>query len=235
MIDQTAPVLVVHVQRTGGTSLRAMLENTCEKGSVFPSCNVLGAREGGRYVTPAEILRTWDEIPPHRFLFGHVLAVFAECLPVPYKSATVLREPVNRSISITQLHSRNTGRPVSDLIRDEEFLQSHILDMQTRIFGSDVEAATLRPQESPLSTDMSLERAMSRLEGFSFIGTTETFGESLHRFDRTFHTAIAHDPIRENLSVEGDVPHTELEEFFSPLVKRDVALYQWIVDRQRPS
>lgn len=219
-------VLVVHVQRTGGTSLRRMIEETQGPCAVYPTSVDLGARQGGRYLHPREVLDHWNRLPDHRFLFGHCMASFAELLPVSYARAAFLREPIERSISITRLHAELTNRAVSDLVYDIRFLESHVMDLQTRIFGVGVEAAMLRPQESPLATDEMLESAISRIRSFEFLGTHDTYRESLARFDATFGTRVAGSVRHDNRSSTGDMDRRQLAEIFAPMVERDRLLYE---------
>ena len=223
----TGRTFFVHVQRTGGTSLRRMIES--ETGDVYPSKEVLDQREGGRYVTPNEILDRWNELPRYRFLFGHCLASFCDLLPERHRRAAFLRDPIARSISITQLHAVNTGRTVSDLVDDPQFLKSHIVDMQTRVLGHGVEYGRSRPQETPVASDCTLEGALLRLRTFEFVGLMENYLSSLRRFDTTFGTNTARSPLHDNSSQPGDVPESELAQIFSPLVERDMELYQWAV------
>lgn len=218
-------VLVVHVQRTSGTSLRHMIEETHGRHTVFPSTARIRRHHGGRYVPPRDLLDGWSSLPAYRFLFGHCLASLGEVLPVPHARATFVREPVARSISIVQLHARTTGRAVSELVEDAQFLETHIVDLQTRVFGLGPEFARLRPQESPAATDDVLEQAIARVRTFEFVGPTETFDTSLKRFDATFGTRLTTSVRHLNSSDAGDVPRGELIERFTPLVARDAVFY----------
>ena len=66
-------VLVVHVQRTGGTSLREALVAAHGSGAVYPSRNVLAARPDGRYESAAELLERWHSVPrSHPWLGGSI-------------------------------------------------------------------------------------------------------------------------------------------------------------------
>ena len=46
------------------------------------------------------MLRDFARIPPHNVLTGQVTAAMADMLPCPYRTATILREPVQRSLSM---------------------------------------------------------------------------------------------------------------------------------------
>lgn len=214
-------VFVVHVQRTGGTSLRWALEAACGAEAVFPSQAELDARPGGRYEPASALLERWPEVRDHRFLVGHYLAAVADRLPGSYRTATFLRDPVARSLSIVRLRSRESGRPVADLLADDDFLVGHVADLQTRIFGSTPTDGMVRPQESAPADDAMLERACARLETFDFVGWTEDFAASIARFDRTFGTRLQRRIRTENASVRDQVPDREIAAVVEPLVTRD--------------
>lgn len=218
-------VLVVHVQRTGGTSLRRMLEGLGSN-VVYPSSHQLNTNEGRRYSTPQQLLRDWRDLPPYRFLFTHCVASLAEMLPVPHARVAFLRDPIERSISITQLHATNTGRSVSELVSDRDFLRTHINDLQTRIFGLNHRFSHLRPQETPPATDSMVGSAIERLRTFDFIGITESFSSHLQRFDDSFGTRTASSVFHDNRSCAGDVPRDDLLEIFKPLVERDQEMFE---------
>lgn len=222
--------MVVHVQRTGGTSLRRMIEMSVGPQAVFPSTERLRDNHDGRYVTPREIIQNWQSLPPHRFLFGHCLASLSDLLPHAYSRATIVRDPIERSISILQFHAQSSGRLVSELVRDQQFLDSHITDLQTRIFGTNSNLAVLRPQETPTATDEVLEQALTRLQTFEYIGFTEEYSSSLERFDSTFGTSLCSSKLHVNQSHTGDADHGVLAERLAPLVARDRALYDFAVE-----
>lgn len=205
-----------------------MLERAHGPDAVYPSTDRLSAEHGGRYVTPAELLTRWDTLPAHRFLFGHCVASLADRLPVRHSRATFLRDPVERSISIAQLHARNTGRDVSELVEDQAFIATHVADLQTRIFGVDATHGHLRPQESPPADDAMLESAIARLRTFEFVGTTETMRSSLQRFDRLFGTRTSEHVQQDNRSEAGDLARSEVARRIRPWIERDLEMYSAI-------
>lgn len=222
-------VLVVHVQRTAGTSLRLALEAAHGAACVHPSAAELGSRPGGRYETAADLLARWDTLPQHRFLFGHYVAALVDVLPIPYRTATFLREPVARSVSIIEHHAAQSQRAVSDLLDDEAFLAGHVTDLQTRVFGSEIPVddglpQVMRPQEAPRADDNTLERAIDRLASFDFVGLTEDLSRSVSRFDAMFGTHVSPTIGQVNQSQASDVPRVEIERLVAPLVTRDVEL-----------
>jgi len=222
-------VLVVHVQRTAGTSLRRALEATCEAGGVYPSATVLASRPDGRYESAAELLERWERVADHRFLFGHFVASFAEVLPVRYRRATFLRDPVARSVSIIEHHSARTGRSVSELLVDNAFLETHVANLQTRVFGTEPfmragALTTARPQEAPAADRATLERALERLGEFEFVGLTDRLDESVTRFDSIFRTTARSALQRHNASASGDVSRVDIARVVTPLVQLDSEL-----------
>lgn len=195
---------------------------------VYPSSQQLDANKGQRYLPPHELLSNWGGLPSYRFLFSHCVASLSELLPVAHARIAFVRDPIERSISITQLHATNTGRAVSDLVTDEDFLKTHINDLQTRIFGHDSQFGHLRPQETPPATDSMVATAIAALRSFDFVGTTESFHPCLKRFDKLFGTHIASSTLHDNTSCAGDVSRATLVEIFEPLVERDQEVFEVI-------
>ena len=203
-----------------------MLETFHGGQGVHPSSQYLERAPSRRYQTLGELLSAWDRLPSHRFLFGHYLAAAVDLLPAGYATATFLRHPIDRSISILQLHAHLNGRPVSSLVSDDQFLTSHVSDLQTRVFGTELDHGPVRPQEAPVADDNTLQRAIERLSTFRLVGFTEDFERSIAAFDAEFGTLLAGRTRRVNTAPKGDVDRTELVRIVDPLVERDLELYR---------
>lgn len=216
-------ILFVHIAKTAGTSMRRMLEREFGAQRVYPGSPHLRLLPGARYPHGSEMLRNFDRLPPHNVLTGHVTAAMADMLPVPYRTATFLREPVQRSLSMLGHFSRGMKVPAATLLADREFVALNIADFQTRMLGADgvCDPHEVGPADGPM-----LERATQRLGSLDFVGLTERFGESCALFDARFGTAVSgsmrHDQV---LRPDGD----ELAEFIpriAPCLEHDRVLYE---------
>ena len=204
-----------------------MLESIHGPESVHPTSEFLSHRKDGRYQTMTELCDVEHDLPPHRFLFGHFIAASRDLLTRKYRMATLMRDPVDRSISIIRLHAHATGQRVSKLIENGTFLSSHVADFQTRVFGSKINGDLVRPQESPPATDETLRQALLQIARFDFVGMTEMYQESVDLFDKRFGTSLGGNIERINAAPAGDVGKDDLVPIVEPLVQRDMELYTY--------
>lgn len=216
-------IFFIHIAKTAGTSMRRMLEREFGAQLVYPGSPHLRRLPDACYPHGSAMLRDFARIPPHNVLTGHVTAAMADMLPCPYRTATILREPVQRSLSMLGHFSRGTGIPVAQLLDDPHFVAFNIANFQTRVLGAD---GVCDPHEVGQSDGAMLARATRRLETLDFVGLTERFGESCALFDARFGTAVSR-------SVRRDLVHrpegSELAEFIprlEPFLEHDRALYE---------
>ena len=221
-------ILVVHIMKTAGTSLRRMLQEEYGPRRVYPGDPHLKKLPGGCYPSAKAVLENFRALPPHNVLVGHFTAALADQLPVPYRTATFLREPIQRSLSHLGHVSKLWGTTPAKLLDDSEFVSTRIADFQTRALGAD-EACD--PQEVSVGDDRMLGRAIRRLETMDFVGLTERFEDSCRIFDQRFGTGISRFIRRENvLRPEGN-ELAELIPRLEPFVRRDRLLYETAVVR----
>lgn len=214
------PILFVHVPKTAGTSLRRMFQASLGRRAVYPSDADLRRRPRRDYPSTAEILLGLPRARPYRVLIGHFVGGIVRGLPVPHRVATMLRDPVQRSLSMLAHLHRQQGLAPETVMGSEQLRTAHIADYQTRMLGADSD-----PDFNDVS-DACLERALRNLDAFEFVGITERFTESCRLFDARFGTALSSRVQTSNvLRPEG----RGYEEFISqiePLVARDRVLYE---------
>jgi hypothetical protein len=119
-----------------------------------------------------------------RAVMGHVWFGLHEALPRPATYLTLLRDPVERVLSIYYYHAASHGLRVGV----EEYLRTardfEIDNAQTRYLCGRIEGVDVRFTEC---TPEMLERAKRNLRGhFSVVGITERFDESLLLMGRTY-------------------------------------------------
>lgn len=227
-------ILVIHIAKTAGTSLRRMLQDEYGPRRVYPGDWHLERLPGGCYPLGSEMLGQYTRLPPHNVLVGHFTAAMADRLPRRYRTATFLREPIQRSLSMLGHFSRVHGVPVPVLLEDADFIAANIADFQTRILGVD---GVCDPHQVGAIDDAVLDRALARLETLDFVGLTERFAESCAVFDDRFRTGLSRSIRREAVYRPEGCELAEHVPRIESLLHRDRVLYEKAVahfDAGRP-
>jgi hypothetical protein len=214
-------VVLVHLPRTGGSAVQYHLE----------------LRVGKRNVTRIHQLTDFSgrlpELSSVRVVAGHVCYPIATLLP-DHSVATVVRDPVERAISVWEYLQWQTDRPAHRRLRSsgvrtiEEFaaepsLAGHIRENQTRLLGAEcdaeailaaVDAGDLDPSEANQLVaeatrrppDAStLERAKRRLERMPVVGLTEELDSFVRRVERAMGLPPGRAVRRHNATPPGTV------------------------------
>lgn len=225
--------LFIHIMKTAGTSFRTMLENHLGEG-VYPTKEEVKQLPDKFYLRPPQFVeRLTDgrlDLTGRRVICGHYSAAFVEALPGNWRTATVLREPVARTLSMIAHHHRGRRRkldfrgrlPVTEYLENPSFVASKILNYQTKVFA----AGPMDNVNQPYPVDATaFERARARLDAIDFIGITEMLGESVRVFERLSGMALGADILhagknRRYSATEADVARIR------ELVGYDIELYE---------
>jgi hypothetical protein len=70
-IDHSKKILIIHIAKTAGTSLRQMLEDEYGEQQIYPGIFYLKHMTNGFYPLGSEMLRDYIKLPPHKVLVGH--------------------------------------------------------------------------------------------------------------------------------------------------------------------
>lgn len=171
----------VHLQKTGGTALFQRLREAFGPDAVYPTPDdEPGARPVIDAAYLAERLRTHGD--GLQVITGHFPLCLVEVLGEPFTTFTVLRDPVERTLSLLRRRKAAEAR-YQDLELDEIYDDPALLDI---IRNHMVKMLSLRPDEmtdAPLTApvdfdDERLVRAQHNLEhGIDLFGLQEQFEE----------------------------------------------------------
>lgn len=210
-MNQEAPIAFIHIPRTGGTSLRALLRWTYGESLSWQKID-------GDF--PADIA---EQIPKTaRVIAGHMSFGLHEHLPVRY--ATVLRDPVERCVSHYQLwrHQKTTkSGEVQPDISFQRFLGTKwAANLQARMVAGVFRRGMDMDDRRLLAT------AKRNLEGFEIVG----FADALGQFAADMG-ADPHDlPRRHGFESPPELTRDQLDEL-RLLNAVDILVVQWARER----
>jgi hypothetical protein len=228
-------VYLMHIMKTAGTTLRMELQRALRHG-VYPTGQELKQNEHGWYTPPEELAarmrgEAGDEVradlASRRVICGHYVWAFAEAFPVRPVIATMVREPVARTISMLA-HKRRYGKElrgagVHQLLDHEEFVSWQVREYQTKVFAH---PDPLRmPNLEHMTDEAALAVAVDRLRATGFVGLTERYGESMEEFRRVAGIRLPGHPERRNEGVGLELSASELDRVRG-LVRLDGELYR---------
>jgi len=230
----------VHIMKTAGTSFRVILRDTPEV-SFYPTREELAVNPRRRYLPASELVSRVEsgalDLSDRQFLFGHYPASLSERLPGTWRTATFLREPVGRTLSMIAHHHYHQSRwkrllrpNVSRYLADEAFVESQIRDYQTKVFALPPTGTVNGPHAID---DAGFERAKVRLLAMDFVGLTEQFGQSIALLEamtgRRFAPQVVVNKSRAYSATEAERARVRA------LVPRDIELYELARERLRAS
>lgn len=229
----TPEILLIHIMKTAGTSLRRMVTDGLGPEAVYPNDDDLDQRRRGWYPGTHELLddvraeRTHDA----RLLVGHVPYVLADALDPRPLTVALLRDPVARSVSMLEhrrtRRGRHRGATYQELLEDEELVARQVRDYQTKVFAFDTLDECPGDVNVPLEIDEArFERAVARLEQVTVLGVVEDLPAFASRLERVAAIPVGEER-RDNRS-SGSRPDVapEVIERIEELTRRDRELYQ---------
>jgi hypothetical protein len=201
--DQPSRFFFVHIMKTAGSALRLRLINHFGKAAVYPTGGLDGTDPLELYLSTDRLLEQLrargDQI---RVITGHFPLRTAELIDGPVSTLTLLREPVERTLSYlrqqredpsvlrflaqrTHEASQAAGRPLTEIYDDLRGLGGTDNTM-TRMFS-----LTPREMIDSMLTPMELnrghlERAREALARVDAVGLQERFEEFCERLTARF-------------------------------------------------
>lgn len=170
----------VHMQKTAGIALRGRLINHFGESAVYPTRGVDGT-------DPVQLVISIDHLRERlaargdqiRVITGHFPLCTVELLDGQYTTLTLLREPVERTLSYLRHHRqeeradrhRSLEEIYEDPFRFHGFVHNHMTKMLSLTPTEMTDGMLTRVDFSPGH----LERAMEALDGVDAIGLQERF------------------------------------------------------------
>ena len=170
----------VHVQKTAGTTLLIRLGETFAPEQIFPD-ETDGEMWGNMpQINVDNLVERWPARREQvKVVVGHFPACTAELLGDPFTTFTVLREPVERTLSYLRHHRKVTPEDhdksleeiYEDPLRMERLVHNHMVKMFA-LTVDDMTAWLMTPVDF---TPEHLERAKRRLASIDAVGLQEDF------------------------------------------------------------
>jgi len=201
----------VHMQKTGGVSLYVRMQREFGEHGVYPDASDGDPVAVSPQLILPVLLDRWaarrDEI---RAVTGHFPLCTTELLDADFTTFTILRDPVERTLSYLR-HHRATTPADADLSLEEiyedpsrfrHFIENHMVKM-----------LSLRAEEMRRSAMMTmvefdggrLETATSALESMDTFGLQEELEPFAQRLEQRYGWQLG-PPVRENVTAAAEVP-----------------------------
>ena len=175
----------VHVMKTGGTTFRRRLVREFGAHAVFRLAELDPPER-----EPNVQLEYLASLSPKRLagikaFSGHFPFFATELVPRPSHVVTILRDPVERTISYLKQHHRDRGlgpdRSLESIYDIEWHRRMHMLNYQVRVFASTADEG-IRSVLHPLEIDdHRMEVAKGHLQQVDVVGFTEYYDEFVSR------------------------------------------------------
>jgi hypothetical protein len=192
------PVLFVHVMKTGGTTLINRLRDHYGPAELWPDPAIDHQFDGPRLVLRHHLSRAYlaslpdDRRRQIRVYVGHLPLVARESIGPEVATMTILRHPVDRTISLLRQfrrpvpwwHDRAKVARLADASLEEVYESPRIfgplvLNHQTKIFSMRADdAADSYLDEVPVDAGR-LQEAKANLETVDVVGLTERYADFL--------------------------------------------------------
>jgi hypothetical protein len=188
--DTTQRWFFVHVQKTGGTDLFTRLggdpsiplehERWFSEEEIYPNATDGDVFTVAPQLSVEQLVLRWKERRDQiRIVMGHFPLCTVELLDADFITLTVLREPVERTLSFLRHHRRLTpedkDKPLEEIYDDPFRFEALLHNHMVKMFALEKENMTDGMLTSVEFTTAHLERAKQQLATVDVIGLQEDF------------------------------------------------------------
>jgi len=207
-MGEPARYFFVHLQKTGGTALFQRLRASFGDDAVYPT-----PEDKGDVAAILDVRHLTDRFATGqgsiRVITGHFPYCTVEVLGVPLRTFTILRDPVERTLSVLRKRQaadpRFSGRDLETIYGDPELtaiVRNHMVKMLS------LTPDEMGPTPLTLRVDIDearLERAQQSLELIDVVGLQERFDDFCALLEATFSWDLG-PPRFANRTARGPVP-----------------------------
>jgi hypothetical protein len=179
----------VHLQKTAGTSLSRQLKRCFDRAAIYPDPSdgdIVAA-----VIDVDHLVARWnarrDEI---RLVSGHFPLCTAELLDARFSTFTILRDPVDRTLSYLRHHKKLTpedhDRSLEEIYEDPFRFHGLIHNHMVKMFSLTVDEMSAGLLTQVEFTPERLERAKANLSGVDVVGVSEQLPQLCGELERCF-------------------------------------------------
>jgi hypothetical protein len=226
-------LFVAHMQKTAGTSLRDRLRASFEEAEIYPNATD-GPDPRHAVISVRHLQQRWtvrgEKI---RLLTGHFPVRTVDLLDAPFVTVTVLRHPVDRTLSFLrhQASRRQRGAtedtPLEEIYEDPFRFEAMIENHMVRMLSLTPEE--FEPGDGVLTrvpyTRERLDRAKAALGALDCFGLQEHFEEFCATLSERYGLEVG-PPLRSNTTEPTDAPPSLVERIADDNAS-DMELYEY--------
>jgi hypothetical protein len=191
----------VHVQKTGGTDLFTRLggdptiplehERWFDEAAIYPNATDGDVFTVAPQLSVEQLVLRWKERQDEiRIVLGHFPLCTVELLDADFTTLTVLREPVERTLSFLRHHRRLTpedkDKPLEEIYDDPFRFEALLHNHMVKMFALTVDEMTDGMLTQVQFTPAHLERAKQQLATVEVVGLQEEFEQFCLELERRF-------------------------------------------------
>ena len=216
----------VHMQKTGGTSLYTMLRQHLGAQAVYPRPD--DGPAVSRVIDNVLLRERLGESDEIRVVTGHFPLSTVELLPGRWRTFTVLREPVERTLSFLRHQQKvdpaRATQSLEEIYEDPVLFNGLVKNHMVKMLSLPVEGL---PQAGVLADvelgEPDLNRAVANLKGIDVVGVQIQLESFVDRLNETFGWSLG--PVLVTNTTDPQEPALGLRERIAADSHLDVRLY----------